>query len=431
MSPGAGRSRVLARAFVSVVMCLLAMGVGSALALRMGTSVAHALVISGVSVALGVSLVMWALRTVDRVLFPARAEYKPTIEQLSAELLSINSPDEVARAMERTVVRWLPCDEIELSLSDPEEDGGEVRSGQFQKRSGKRVRAEIEIPVTFEGRRLATLFAGKKRGEVPFTSDDLDLMRTIANQGALALAHAFAYQALEEQRRLQAAAWIGERDALVETVAAEIAHDIRQPLNFFRVVFDQAGRGHALDPEDVELARDEVDRLERLVAGLKRVATRQMDRKLVKVHALCDRVELLLRDTLPNRVIDRNIDEDAVILCDMDKLTRVLVNLVVNALQAAGSSGRVGIVFRRTQQGQELSVWDDGPGFDEPARLFAPWYTTKPRGTGLGLAIAHRLVRAHGWNIGAARRDGRTVFAITIVSRDAVDTEERDTQDVA
>lgn len=422
---------MLARAFVGIVMCLLAIGVGSALARGLGASIFHALLVSSTSVVLGVVLVMWGLRTVDRVLFPARAEYKPTIEQLSAELLSINSPHEVARAMERTVVRWLPCDEIELSIASAEEADEELRSGRFQQRSGKRVPAEVEIPVTFEGRRLATLYAGKKRGEIPFTTDDLDLMRTIANQGALALAHAFAYQALEEQRRVQAAAWVGERDALVETVAAEIAHDIRQPLNFFRVVFDQAGRGHALDPEDVELARDEVERLERLVAGLKRVAARRVDRKLVKVHALCDRVEILLRDTLPRRVIDRNIDEDAVILCDMDKMTRVLVNLVVNALQAAGSDGRVGIVFRRNTHGQELSVWDDGPGFDEPARLFSPWYTTKPRGTGLGLAIAHRLVRAHGWNIGASRRDGRTVFAITIVSRDAVDAEERDTQDVA
>src|SRR5690349_1880908 len=110
MSSGRGRSRALARAFVSIVMCLLAMGVGSALAHALGASVPHALVVSGVSVVLGVALVMWALRTVDRVLFPARAEYKPTLEQLSAELLSINSPDEVANAMARTVVRWLPCD---------------------------------------------------------------------------------------------------------------------------------------------------------------------------------------------------------------------------------------------------------------------------------------------------------------------------------
>jgi nitrogen-specific signal transduction histidine kinase len=66
-------------------------------------------------------------------------------------------------------------------------------------------------------------------------------------------------------------------------------------------------------------------------------------------------------------------------------------------------------------------VWDDGPGFlGDASRLFAPWYTTKPRGTGLGLAITHRLVRAHGWSIAASRRDAHTVFAIAIRGEDIV-----------
>ena len=68
-------------------------------------------------------------------------------------------------------------------------------------------------------------------------------------------------------------------------------------------------------------------------------------------------------------------------------------------------------------------MWDTGPGFScEPGRLFAPWYTTKPRGTGLGLAIAHRIVRAHGWSIDPERRDGVTRFVITIPRADVSDT---------
>jgi signal transduction histidine kinase len=118
--------------------------------------------------------------------------------------------------------------------------------------------------------------------------------------------------------------------------------------------------------------------------------------------------------------------------CDPDKLTQVLVNLMSNAMDACGPNGRAGIAWRATSQGGELSVWDDGPGFvGDSSRLFAPWYTTKPRGTGLGLAITHRLVRAHGWSIAAARRESRTVFAITIRAEDIVrdtgpDTRARD-----
>jgi signal transduction histidine kinase len=46
--------------------------------------------------------------------------------------------------------------------------------------------------------------------------------------------------------------------------------------------------------------------------------------------------------------------------------------------------------------------------------MFEPWFTTKPQGTGLGLAITHRLVRAHGWEIVAERRGGRTCFDVVI-----------------
>jgi signal transduction histidine kinase len=418
----------LVHALIAALACALGVGLGVLVGTRLGVAPGTSIALLLPGVAFATIAILYAQKAINRVpLAPARNE--PTLEQLSTELVSITSPDEVARAIERSISRWLPCDDVELSIAGSE--GSEPACGDFQERSGTRARAEIEVPVMFEGRRLATLFLGATRDGTPLTRHQLDLVGTIGNHGALALAHAIAYQELEEQRRQQAAAWRGEREALVQTVAAEISHDIRQPLNFFRIVFDQASRGQQLDPEDVDLARDEVERLERLVAGLKRMAGHRLERKLVRVNMLCDRVELLLRDNLSGRAIEREVETDAVILGDIDKLTRVLVNLVVNALQAAGESGRVGIVFRRTATGQELAVWDDGPGFSEPGRLFAPWYTTKPRGTGLGLAIAHRLVRAHGWNIGASRREGRTVFAITIVSRDAVENDGREAADVA
>jgi signal transduction histidine kinase len=99
----------------------------------------------------------------------------------------------------------------------------------------------------------------------------------------------------------------------------------------------------------------------------------------------------------------------------------VLVNLASNALEACGPNGRVGISWKMVGNTGELAVWDDGPGFvGDASRLFAPWYTTKPRGTGLGLAITHRLVRAHAWSIAAQRLDGRTLFVVSVRSEDIV-----------
>jgi signal transduction histidine kinase len=79
------------------------------------------------------------------------------------------------------------------------------------------------------------------------------------------------------------------------------------------------------------------------------------------------------------------------------------------------------VAWSHGSSGAELVVWDTGPGFEgDSSRLFAPWYTTKPKGTGLGLAITHRLVRAHGWSINAQRRDNRTLFMIAIRSEDVI-----------
>ncbi|MBK7583767.1 MAG: GAF domain-containing sensor histidine kinase [Myxococcales bacterium] len=415
-------TRLLAKGFAGAVACAIAIAIGTIGSVELGFPIQMALFSATSTTVLGALLVTAALYWTERRLFPSRAEYKPTIEQLSAELLSITSPTEVARAIERTVARWLPCDDLRLELNEATEATEAPSSA-----SGSKLRvppavgtdARLTIPVEFEGRRVATLDVGQKRGGALFTRDDLDLLSTIANQGALALAHAVAYQELEQRRRQQAAAWRGEREALVETVAAEIAHEIRYPLNFFRHAFERLGTSDGLEDEDVDIGREEVERLERLVSGLRRVAAHRLDRKEVPVVELWARAEALLRDALTGHELHVQVPAGAYVRCDLDQITQVLVNLVANALDAAGKDGAIGIEWRPNASGAELSVWDSGAGFvGDPSRLFAPWYTTKPRGTGLGLAISHRLIRGHGWTISAARRDGRTVFTVAIPTAD-------------
>jgi signal transduction histidine kinase len=280
--------------------------------------------------------------------------------------------------------------------------------------------AELSLPITFGEEHLGQLQVGSKRGGALFTTDDIDLLSTITNQGALALAHARAYQELEQRRRQQAEAWRGEREALVETVAAEIAHEIRYPINFFRSLFEHASE-ESLGAEDIDIGREEVERLERLVAGLRRMAAHRLQRRSILVRDLCGHAEVLLRDALEGRTLAVTGDPKLAIRCDADQITQVLVNLVANALQATQAGGEVGVRWTREGTGATLVVWDTGPGFvEDPATLFAPWYTTRERGTGLGLAITHRLVRAHGWTVQARRDRGQTLFAIEIRGGDVV-----------
>jgi signal transduction histidine kinase len=425
--------RLVTRAIIAAIVCALAIGFGTAFAVLFDAPFSSALVAASAGAVAASALVIIALRFGDKAFFPSLAEYKPTVDQLSSELTSLAEPQEVVAAVERTVRRWLPCDTIEFAFNPPAEVGelalspavGEPTTPVVPVATGVDP-AELTLPVVFHGVKLGRLRVGQKRNGALFTSEDLDLLNTIANQGALALAHAIAYAELERRRKQQAAAWRDEREALVETLSAEIAHEIRYPINFFRSIFQRATASKVLDEEDLEIGSEEVDRLERLVSGLRRLATQHLERGLSDVSELCDRAEVLLRDRMGEHPLSIDVGDGGAIRCDVDKVTQVLVNLLANALDATEGGGDVGISWRAQPNGGELSVWDTGPGFEgDPSRLFAPWYTTKERGTGLGLAITYRLVRAHGWTIEAMRKNGRTIFVVSVPPGDIVSESDR------
>jgi two-component system sensor histidine kinase HydH len=428
-------SRVLTRLVIGALACLVAIAASVALASAVGASFRSAVVAATVSGTLAAGLVLLALHAAEIYIFPSRAQYKPTIEQLSADLISITSPDEVARAIERTVARWLPCEHIRLVLhaegpppvlnvTGNADEVDRPRTGEIPAPAAQGG-SSLVLPVVFGTEHLGVLEVGAKPGGALFTSEDLDLLGTMVNQGALALAHARAYQELEQRRKQQAAAWRGEREALVQTVAAEISHEIRYPLNFFRSLFGR-GLGRPITAEDLDVGREEVERLERLVGELRRMTAHQLQRQRTAVRELCARAEMLLRDALGSRHFELTGDPELSIRCDPDQVTQILVNLLANALQASAETGHVGVDWQLEGEGVRIEVWDNGPGFvGDPATLFAPWYTTKERGTGLGLAIAHRLVRAHGWSIEATRQAERTVFAVTVPKTDVLASDER------
>jgi signal transduction histidine kinase len=405
-------SRVATRSLASAVACVVAMGVGTAFASGFGVPFRGALIAAAAGAVVSTALVFLVGRVVERRFFPAVAEYKPTIEQLSEELTAIADPKALAVAVERTVRRWLPCERVEFRAASMAPSGRGVE--------------ELHIPAAFGGETLGWIIVGRKRGGALFTTDDVDLLNTIANQAALALAYALSYAELEQRRRQQAAAWQTERVALVETVAAEIAHEVRYPINFFRAVFRRDKKNARLDEEEIDIGCEEVERLERLVSGLRRIVGHRIERRPVAVTDLAVRVEMLLRDSLLERPLDVKVPADAALRCDPDQATQVLVNLVANAIDATGPRGRIGVQWADTDDGAELVVWDDGPGFEgEASQLFAPWFTTKPRGTGLGLAITQRIVRAHGWSIDVMRAEGQTRFVVSIPGSDVVGGERR------
>jgi signal transduction histidine kinase len=95
----------------------------------------------------------------------------------------------------------------------------------------------------------------------------------------------------------------------------------------------------------------------------------------------------------------------------------VLVNLMRNAVEAAGPAGRVAVRVRARGDRVEVDVSDNGPGISSEARahLFEPFFTTKPSGTGLGLAVSRATALAHGGDIDVRNGDaGGAVFTLRL-----------------
>jgi signal transduction histidine kinase len=206
----------------------------------------------------------------------------------------------------------------------------------------------------------------------------------------------------------------------LEQLSASIAHEIRNPITAAKSLVQQI-RDDPAAAENAEYARialEEIDRVERAVSHLLRYA-REEETKLEDVD-LAQVIDAALvglgeRAASSKVRIERDVDAGAKLRGDADKLRRVVVNLVSNALDALGAETvrdpRVRVSAGRSLSGSEvwLRVTDNGPGI-EAARLadiWNPFHTTKDGGTGLGLAIVRKIVEAHGGSIDVSSEVGR------------------------
>jgi PAS domain S-box-containing protein len=219
-----------------------------------------------------------------------------------------------------------------------------------------------------------------------------------------------------------------EKLAAVGTLAAGLAHEIRNPLNgaqlhvtFLERSLKKAGIHQEDVLEAVRVVDDEIKRLSQLVNEFLDFARpRPLDLRAHSLRALCERTVQLVGPqatathtslTLQLPVTDLTLEIDGA------KIEQVLLNLLQNAIEAVGPMGGGHVVLRARRKPHELvlEVEDDGPGLaDAAAPIFDAFFSTKPQGTGLGLAIVHRIVTDHGGSISVESRQPPTIFRIAL-----------------
>jgi signal transduction histidine kinase len=100
--------------------------------------------------------------------------------------------------------------------------------------------------------------------------------------------------------------------------------------------------------------------------------------------------------------------EDLTFSVDPDQLEQLVINLVKNAVDAAGRDGEVAVRWVAHGGRLRLEVLDSGPGLSGTDNLFVPFFTTKPGGTGIGLVLCRQIAEAHDGTLALENRDDGT-----------------------
>ncbi len=207
-------------------------------------------------------------------------------------------------------------------------------------------------------------------------------------------------------RRLEDDLAEAKRLAAIGSLAAGVAHEIRNPLSSLRgfaQLFATKLKGQEPLSSYACTMVQEADRLNRVVTDLLYLARpRDLAPARVDLPALAESLRGLLRFDLERKGVTPVFDFAEPVACaDEDALKQALLNLVVNALDALPEEGGQLAISSARSTGPEPGVWvsvaDNGQGMDEAVRqqAFEPFFTAKRQGTGLGLAIVQGIMRAH------------------------------------
>jgi two-component system, NtrC family, sensor histidine kinase PilS len=233
---------------------------------------------------------------------------------------------------------------------------------------------------------------------------------------------------LSSIKQMEARVRQADRLATVGRMAANIAHEIRNPLasltGAIEVLARDAGAGGTRE-RLAQIVVRESERLDHIIRDLLDYARpAPLTLQAINLADTLDEVLFLLEHRpLPDTVkVARAYDRDLAVDADPQQIRQVFWNLCLNALQAMPEGGELHVAAHCQDRFVQVRVSDSGQGIQaaDLPHIFEPFFSTKSEGSGIGLALVHRIVQEHGGDIEVRGRTGPgTTFIITLPARDA------------
>ena len=285
----------------------------------------------------------------------------------------------------------------------------------------EKLHSMLVTPVVYEDNPIGVLSLYVDRSH-RFNDDETLIARALADLGAIAVQNARLYgRVFDSEESLRKS----ERLATLGTLAAEIAHEIRNPLMVVRLLFDSLGLEQGEDEaknKDLSVIREKLDHLEQIAGRILDFGkSREAFRKPFSLKEIIEDATLLVRLKLEQCHVTLYINEfphDLLVYVDKGQIQQALLNLMLNALVAMPSGGKLKIEVSRTGEGKaQVLVEDTGTGIPEElkGKIFDSFLTGTTEGTGLGLSISKRILRAHDGDLDLVQSGSKgTIFKITL-----------------
>jgi two-component system NtrC family sensor kinase len=447
---------------------------------------------------------------IDHILFKGRYDYQKTLMALSDAMASMLNLDEIMGKILRALTEVMYLDGGYVMLVGEKGDAFQLHSQMgmrsktkspsieksspliqeigFRKREVTRYNVAewsttcrhssvlkehftslggtVIIPMLFKGEVNGLLVLGNKKSGGLFTSEDFELLRTLANQCAISIENAKAYQliedlnvnlermveerthelkgALEEKEKAQDLLIRSESLASVGALVAGVAHELNNPLASVSSLIQSAvetmerltrearvGSGDGAEDaeeaiDDLKFSLKELNRARDIVASLLGISRQTQEyTEPVSINDVCkDALKVLYNQYKGTGIemVEAFAKSLPVIRGNFANLGQVCLNIVNNAIQVVDR--REGKVVIKTEYDEDrcaviFECADNGPGIPHEVMkdMFKPFFTTKEvgKGTGLGLYISHEIVRRHNGNIFAENNtQGGATFRVEL-----------------